>query len=130
VAWLAAAKRLARYGLTLHPDKTRFVDFRNNLPDGTDHPETGGTSFTFLGFTHIWGKSVAGKNVVRQVTAKNRYSRALAAPRGNRSLTRLRTIDEAAELLNASPAVLIMAEPLSADSLAVDRWQSLRYPSP
>jgi RNA-directed DNA polymerase len=31
-------KRLARYGLTLHPDKTRFVvDFRNNRPNGTDH---------------------------------------------------------------------------------------------
>ena len=72
-------KRLARYGLTLHPDKTRFVDFRNNRPNGTDHPETDGTSFTFLGFTHIWGKSRAGKNVVRQVTAKNRYARALAA---------------------------------------------------
>src|SRR6267154_5940440 len=72
-------KRLARYGLTLHPDKTRFVDFRNNRPNGTDHPETHGTSFTFLGFTHIWGKSRAGKNVVRQVTAKNRYARALAA---------------------------------------------------
>ncbi len=71
-------KRLARYGLTLHPDKTRFVDFRNNRPNGTDHPETDGTSFTFLGFTHIWGKSRAGKNVVRQVTAKNRYARALA----------------------------------------------------
>jgi RNA-directed DNA polymerase len=28
---------------------------------------------------HIWGKSLAGKNVVRQVTAKSRYSRALAA---------------------------------------------------
>jgi group II intron reverse transcriptase/maturase len=38
-------KRLARYGLTLHPDKTRFVDFRNNRPNGTDHPETNGTSF-------------------------------------------------------------------------------------
>ena len=72
-------KRLARYGLTLHPDKTRFVDFRNNRPNGTDHPETNGTSFTFLGFTHIWGKSLAGKNVVRQVTAKSRYARALAA---------------------------------------------------
>jgi group II intron reverse transcriptase/maturase len=72
-------KRLARYGLLLHPDKTRFVDFRNNRPNGTDHPETNGTSFTFLGFTHIWGKSLAGKNVVRQVTAKNRYARALAA---------------------------------------------------
>jgi RNA-directed DNA polymerase len=71
-------KRFARYGLSLHPDKTRFVDFRSNRPDGTNHPETDGTSFTFLGFTHIWGKSRAGKNVVRQVTAKNRYARALA----------------------------------------------------
>jgi hypothetical protein len=53
------------------------ANFRNNRPNGTDHPETDGTSFTFLGFTHIWGKSRAGKNVVRQVTAKN--ARALAA---------------------------------------------------
>jgi RNA-directed DNA polymerase len=72
-------KRLARYGLTLHPDKTRFVDFRNNRPNGTNHPETDGTSFTFLGFTHVWDRSRTGKNVVRQVTAKNRYARALAA---------------------------------------------------
>ncbi len=72
-------KRLARYELTLHPDKTRFVDFRINRPDGKDHPETDGTSFTFLGFCHVWGKSRKGKNVVRQVTAKNRYARALAA---------------------------------------------------
>ena len=28
-------KRLARYGLTLHLDKTRFVDFRDNRPNGT-----------------------------------------------------------------------------------------------
>jgi group II intron reverse transcriptase/maturase len=72
-------KRLARYGLTLHPDKTRFVDFRATPSQGEAHPETDGTSFTFLGFTHIWGKSRAGKNVVRQVTAKSRYARALAA---------------------------------------------------
>ena len=63
-------KRLARYGLTLHPDKTRFVDFRSYRPDGKDHPETDGTTFTFLGFCHVWGKSRKGKNVVRQVTAK------------------------------------------------------------
>jgi hypothetical protein len=72
-------QRLARYGLTLHPDKTRFVDFRDNRPNRTHHPETEDTSFSFLGFTHIWSKSRAGKNVVRQVTAKNRYARALAA---------------------------------------------------
>ena len=72
-------KRLARYGLTLHPDKTRFVDFRPTPSQGKAHPQTDGTSFTFLGFTHIWGQSRAGKNVVRQVTAKSRYARALAA---------------------------------------------------
>jgi hypothetical protein len=67
-------KRLARYELTLHPDKTRFVDFRSNRPDGKDHPDTDGTTFTFLGFCHVWGKSRKGKNVVRQVTAKKRYA--------------------------------------------------------
>ena len=72
-------KRLARYGLTLHPDKTRFIDFRNYRSDGEDHPEADGSSFTFLGFCHVWGKTRKGKNVMRQVTAKQRYARALAA---------------------------------------------------
>ena len=72
-------KRLERYGLTLHPDKTRSVDFRPNRPDRTDHPSADGSSFDFLGFTHVWGKSRNGKNMVRQVTAKGRYARALAA---------------------------------------------------
>jgi RNA-directed DNA polymerase len=76
---IARQKSIHFQALTLHPDKTRFVDFRNDRPNGTDHPETNGTSFTFLGFTHVWGKSRLGKNVVRQVTAKNRYARALAA---------------------------------------------------
>src|SRR5262245_21975893 len=56
-------KRFARYGLTLYPSKTRFVDFRNNRSNGTNHPETDGTSFTFLGFTHVWGRSRAGNKV-------------------------------------------------------------------
>jgi RNA-directed DNA polymerase len=71
-------KRLHRYGLTLHPEKTRFVDFRFNNSDGS-FPETDGTSFTFLGFCHVWGKTRRGGKAVRQVTAKNRYARALAA---------------------------------------------------
>jgi RNA-directed DNA polymerase len=41
--------------------------------------KTDGTTFIFLGFCHVWGKSRKGKNVVRQVTAKKRYARALAA---------------------------------------------------
>lgn len=72
-------KRLARFGLTLHPDKTRLVDFRPRRAEDVRHPDTGGTSFDFLGLTHVWGRSRQGRNMVRQVTAKSRFARALAA---------------------------------------------------
>jgi len=72
-------KRLGRYGLTLHPTKTRLIDFRPSLADGERHPATDVTSFDFLGLTHVWGRSKKGKPQVKQVTAKSRFARALAA---------------------------------------------------
>ena len=63
------AKRFARFGLTLHPDKTRLVDFRRT-------PRRSG-SFDFLGFSHFWGKSRKGHPVVKRKTAKKRFARAL-----------------------------------------------------
>ena len=71
-------KRFARYGLTLHPDKTRLIDFRPERKGGT-HPDCTEPPFDFLGFSHIWAKSQKGKNVVRQRTAKSRLARALVA---------------------------------------------------
>jgi len=67
-------KRLARYGLTVHPDKTRLVRFvRAPRSAPKDHrPET----FDFLGFTHYWARSRKGKLVVKQKTASDRFSRA------------------------------------------------------
>ena len=72
-------QRLGRYGLTLHPTKTRLVDFRYRRPGGQRHSDADGTTFDFLGFTHVWGKTWQGKTRVWQVTAKSRYARALAA---------------------------------------------------
>jgi RNA-directed DNA polymerase len=69
-------KRLGRFGLTLHPDKTRFIDFRPERKGGT-HPECAEPPFDFLDFTHTWVKSQKGMNVVRQRTAKSRLARAL-----------------------------------------------------
>ncbi len=71
-------KRLERYGLTLHPDKTRFVDFRPERSGGTP-PDCKEPRFDFLGFTHTWVKSRRGWNVVRQTTAKSRLARAVVA---------------------------------------------------
>ncbi len=75
----ALGQRLNRFGLTLHPEKSRFIDFRFRRPGGQRHPATSGTNFDFLGFTHVWGRSRQAKNVVRQVTAKGRFTRALSA---------------------------------------------------
>ena len=70
------AKRLAKYGLRLHPDKTRMVDFRSPWKS-----KRGGSqrerSFAMLGFTHYWGRSRRGRWVVKRKTAKDRFSRAL-----------------------------------------------------
>jgi group II intron reverse transcriptase/maturase len=68
------AKRLGRYGLTLHPNKIRFIDFRPERQGGM-HPDCKGPPFDFLGFTHTWVKSQKGKNVVRQRMAKSRLAR-------------------------------------------------------
>ena len=69
-------KRLGRFGLTLHRTKTRYVDFRRSRPYGR-HWMASATTFDFLGFTHVWGRSRRGKDVVRQITAKGRFARAL-----------------------------------------------------
>jgi RNA-directed DNA polymerase len=70
-------KRLGKYGLELHPDKTRLVDFRR--PDRLALSGAGGGPGTFdlLGFTHYWGKARSGKWVVKRRTAKDRFRRAL-----------------------------------------------------
>ncbi len=73
-------KRFAKYGLTLHPEKTRLVEFhrpdRRSPPPGGDSTGRPGT-FDLLGFTHFWGKSRTGKWTVKRSTAKDRFRRAL-----------------------------------------------------
>ena len=69
-------KRLARFGLELHPDKTRLVDFRPpNERTGTETMLP--TTFVFLGFLHVWGKSRKGTATMWQRTAKDRLARML-----------------------------------------------------
>jgi len=65
-------KRFDRFGLTLHPEKTRLVPFKWSRGD---RPGT----FDFLGFTHHWGKSRKGAPVIKKRTAKDRLTRALGS---------------------------------------------------
>jgi group II intron reverse transcriptase/maturase len=72
-------KRFAKYGLTIHPDKTRLVPFRRPTrratgPAAKAFPPSG--TFDLLGFTHYWGRSHRGFWVVKRRTATDRFSRA------------------------------------------------------
>jgi RNA-directed DNA polymerase len=65
--------RLAEFGLELHPDKTRLIEFgrnaaRNRAARGLGKPET----FDFLGFTHISAKSRSGRFWLRRITISKR----------------------------------------------------------
>ena len=73
-------KRLAKYGLTLHPEKTRLVAFSRPTDQSEDTSQKGGSqagTFDLLGFTHYWGKSWRGKWVVKRKTAGSRFRRAI-----------------------------------------------------
>jgi RNA-directed DNA polymerase len=70
------SKRFEKYGLRLHPEKTRLVDFRSppRTGEGDSQRER---SFALLGFTHFWGRSRKGRWVVKRKTAKDRFTRGL-----------------------------------------------------
>jgi group II intron reverse transcriptase/maturase len=72
--WKVLAKRFEKYGLSLHPEKTRLLHFGRSSPRGP-RPET----FDFLGFTHYWGRSRRGKPAVLRKTARDRFTRSLRA---------------------------------------------------
>lgn len=70
-------KRLGRFGLELHPDKTRLVPFQQPAHDSRPRRGERPESFDLLGFTHYWGRSRRGYWVIKRKTAKDRMRRAL-----------------------------------------------------
>ncbi len=60
-------KRLAKFGLEMHPDKTKLVDFCHPWDSGRK-PET----FDFLGFTHYWGKTRKGGYAIKRKTSSQK----------------------------------------------------------
>jgi group II intron reverse transcriptase/maturase len=65
-------KRFGKYGLTIHEEKSRLLNF-HRPPGGGKKSET----FVFLGFTHYWGLSRKGNWVVKRKTAKKKLKAAI-----------------------------------------------------
>jgi len=71
-------KRFGKYGLTVHPTKTKLVPFRPPPSTGrqVSRGERPGT-FDLLGFTHYWARSLKGHWVVKLKTASDRFGRSV-----------------------------------------------------
>ena len=75
-------KRFGKFGLQLHPEKTRLIAFHKpDGPAGSAERRTALHSFDLLGFTHFWARSRKGHWVVRKKTMRTRLTRALQAIR-------------------------------------------------
>ena len=80
------SKRFEKYGLMVHPDKTRLIDFRSpthsdrcceeqshDSEKGKRRPQT----FDFLGFTHYWFQTQKGNWSVKRKTMRSRMVRSI-----------------------------------------------------
>jgi RNA-directed DNA polymerase len=72
-------ERMEEFGLELHPDKTRLIEFgrfagKNRTARGEGKPQT----FNFLGFTHLCAKTRTGQFAVLRRTMRERFRRAVA----------------------------------------------------
>jgi RNA-directed DNA polymerase len=75
----ALGERLAKFGLALHPEKTRLIEFGRYAEErrakrGDGPPET----FDFLGFTHISGKTRQGEFTIHRKTSRKKFQAKLA----------------------------------------------------
>ena len=80
--WDAMSERLGEFALSLHPDKTRLIEFgrfaaANRARRGLGKPET----FGFLGFVFICGKSRRGYFLIKRKSRRDRMRARLGESR-------------------------------------------------
>ena len=94
-------KRFARYGLTLHPEKTRLIEFGRYAEENAKRKGKKPATFDFLGFTHICARSRKGKFAVHVRTIRKRLRRGLQAVAQWCQVHRHDPVDKQQQTLNA-----------------------------
>ena len=94
-------KRFAKYGLTLHPEKTRLVEFGRYAEANAKRQGKKPCTLDILGFTHVCARSRKGKFAVHVRTMKKRFKRGLKAIAEWCQENRHEPVDEQQKTLNA-----------------------------
>jgi len=122
-------ERFSKFGLELHPDKTRRIEFgrhaaRNRKARGERKPET----FDFLGFTHICGKTKYGQFWVKRKTISKRMRAKLSEINVELKRRRHLPIPEQGKWLGAVVRghIAYYAVPGNTDAVAAFRTQVTR----
>jgi RNA-directed DNA polymerase len=123
-------ERFAKFGLELHPDKTRLIEFgrnaaRDRAARGDGKPET----FDFLGFTHICGKNKSGGFWLKRKTISKRMRAKLHEVKDELKRRRHLPIPEQGEWLGSVVRghLAYYAVPGNTDAVAAFRDQVTRY---
>jgi RNA-directed DNA polymerase len=94
-------KRFAKYGLTIHPEKTRLLEFGRYAEENAKKWGKKPATFDFLGHTHVCARSRKGKFTVHVRTMKKRFRRGLTAIADWCQENRHRPVEEQQKTLNA-----------------------------
>ena len=123
-------ERFAKFGLGLHPDKTRLIEFgryavRGRAARGVGKPET----FDFLGFTHVCGKTKTGRFWVRRITISKRMRAKLRQVNDQLKRDRHRPLPVQGQWLRSVVAghLAYYAVPGNTDAVAAFRTQVTRH---
>lgn len=73
------SKRFLKYGLTLHPERTRPIEFGRSALLKAEQAKGQSATFDFLGLTHFTARGRRGKFTVKSKTMKRRLKRGLTA---------------------------------------------------
>jgi RNA-directed DNA polymerase len=123
-------ERFAKFGLGLHPDKTRLIEFgrhaaRRRAARGVGKPET----FDFLGFTHLCGKTKTGRFWLRRITISKRMRAKLREVNDHLKRNRHRPIPVQGHWLRSvvQGHLAYYAVPGNTDAVAAFRTQATRH---
>ena len=94
-------KRFEKYGLTLHPEKTRLIEFGRNAARNAKEQGKRPETFDFLGFKHVCARSRKGKFAVHGRTIAKRLRRGLKAVTGWCKQHRHEPVGQQQKALNA-----------------------------
>ena len=121
-------KRFEKYGLTIHPEKTRLVPFERPAGEPTrvnSQTRTPPGTFDLLGFAHYWARSRKGNWVVKRKTSRSRFSRGLKALSEWCRLNRHHPTQEQHRILSQKLVGHYAYYGITGNSLALGRFRSV-----